>query len=322
MSRHLIVTGLLAFSLVACAKPVDPRTLTSATIPSYAADKPDKIDLSETAFIRGHYIKSTGFLGKPSSLTYLVSIDGQYYDVEYENKFNPVPAGQHMLTIGAHIGMRSAQVPAYANFKPGGCYVIRWEYGKASLNSFNSNIPPDTLWIEDEKTGEIVTPKLSAIIYDSDNRYIPPSGTTSTISGSTNGKLLDRIKVFTQMVDGKIVNGDGAATILAGEDPRPDYAVPLTAGRHGLGIKIEYNLVYGSIPVMFDVKPNTSYVVKFEEPQSKLYRNHLVQVIPYWIEEAATGILAFPKTDMPFFHGKTYTPEQLGQTAPPPATSN
>lgn len=319
--RHITAAALVAFSLAACVAPIDPKTLTMATIPSYAPVSPDKFDISNMALIRGHYIESTGLLGSPSSLTNLVAIDGRYYDVKYENTFNPVPAGQHMLTIGLRTGMRVAQVPAFVDFKPGGCYVIKWERGSASLNSFNSNIPPDTLWIEDEKTGEIVAPKLSAIIYDSKNRYVPPTDATSTISGSTNGKIFDKLVAFIQMVDGKIVNGDGAATLLSGENPRTDYAVPLAAGRRGIAIRIEYNLIYGSIPVMFDVKPNTSYVVKFEEPQSKLYRDHHVLVIPYWIEEAASGAIAFPKTDMPFFHGKSFTPEQLGQLATPPITS-
>jgi len=70
---------------------------------------------------------------------------------------------------------------------------------------------------------------------------------------------------------------------------------------------------------MFDVKPNTSYVVRFEDLQDKLSEGHLTSVLPFWIEEASTGVIAYPKVDLVFSVGKKYTPEQLGLPSTPPA---
>ena len=318
MSFSKIALLALLLPLAACATQIDPKTLTEATVPSYT---PVRTDSKDEATIKGTYIESTGLLGTPSSLTYLVAIDGRYYDAEEaEDVPNPVPTGQHIVTLAFKTGNRSVQVPAFVDFKPGGHYVIKREYGDISLNSFNHSIPPDTLWIEDEKTGEIVAPKLSVTVYDSKDRYVPPAGATSTISGTSKGDLLDKTNAFVQMVDGHIVDGDGAATILENESGRPDYAVPLNPGRHGIAIRLESNLSYGVFPVMFDVKPNTSYVVKFDDPKNKIYRDHLVIVTTFWIEETATGVIALPKIDMPTYHGTHYTPDPLAQPAAPTAT--
>lgn len=308
--------GLVAFTLVACAKPVDPRSLTQATVPLY---HPAKTNVADAPTIKSIFTPSTGFLGSPATVTFLVAIDGQYFDGGRRSDPHPVPAGPHVISIGYATRGRSSQVAVLVDFKPGASYVIRQDNSGLTLNSINNAGPDDILWVEDEKTGLAITPKQSTTIYDNPDRYVPPSDATSTISGSRGGQFLDHFVSFIQMVDGKIVNGDGAASILEGEHGRPDYAVPVAAGRHAMAIRIDYNLTYGVFPLYFDVKPSTSYVVKFEGPLSKIIGNRQTYVISFWIEEMGSGALALPKVDMPISYGRKYKPEELGTETPPAA---
>ncbi|MDO8289717.1 MAG: hypothetical protein Q7T44_10910 [Parvibaculum sp.] len=312
----LVLLAVIA-SLAACAKQIDPKTLSEATVSDYV---PPKVVTSDMATIKGVYTQTPDIFGARVSTTFLVAIDGKFHADPDDHSALPVPSGKHMVAIGVSLESGSAMVPAYVDLKPGRSYVIKYENTGLTLNSINKIGPDKTLWIEDEKSGEIISPKIASNIYDSNNRYIAPAGSTSTITGSTNGELLDKIVAYTQMVDGFVVDGDGRASVMEGEDGRPEYAVPLAPGRHGLALRVAYGTTYCTFPMMFDVKPKTSYVVRFEEPQDKLSEGHLTSVLPFWIEEASTGVIAYPKVDLIFSVGKKFTPEQLGQPATPPAT--
>lgn len=314
--RRLALIGLAALTLAACASSVDPKTLAQATVPVYS---PDRTALADAPTIKGVYTRSTGLLGAPASVTYLVAIDGLYFNAREDTVANPVPPGPHAITLGAQSGQVSARVPAYLDFKPGTSYVVKFEYTGLNINTFNTNGPDLTLWVENEKTGEIVTPKLSTAIYDSKTRYAPPANAGSSIAGSTDNALFDRYAAFVQMIDGAVVSGDAPASLLEGELPQPEKPIPLAPGSHAISIRVSFALSYTYYPLILDVAPNTHYVVKYAPLKSKLKGNRQVTVMSIWIENAVTHAIVFPPVDIPFSIGRRYTPEELGTPPSQPA---
>lgn len=187
--------------------------------------------------------------------------------------------------------------------KPGASYVIKRESGELTINaSFHNKGPGEIFYIEDETTGTLAVGKTSSVIFDNANRYKKPSGSgLSTIGGTKGSRSSSTATAYVQSIDGDFVDGEGPASLLTGgEQPRIEYPIPLAPGVHPLGIMLVSHVVTGgSFPILFDAKPDRRYVVKSEAASMKRWNGKMVLSFTFWIEDASSGAIAYPRTDAP-----------------------
>jgi hypothetical protein len=283
--------GLLALSLAACAPKLEE--LEAATFQSY---RPDLSDVSEPATIRGSYEEITGMLGTSSRAVGIFALDGKTaLKGGYETPIYLAP-GVHSLTIGYTNGIYGDTIPVMLDAKPGARYVVKRSEDKEWLDGLRYDRIRTWLYIEEEKTGEIVVPKIPDILQSIEGRYQPPSGpNVGTIRGTVNEH---GVSVYPIAVDGQIVKEDREQDLLLAARWEPTKSVALAPGLRALAIYARSGVTGRYLPILLDVKPNASYVAKVDY---RLKKSGATRIFTFtiWIEDGATGEIIMPRTDLP-----------------------
>ncbi|MBX3446595.1 MAG: hypothetical protein KF765_07560 [Parvibaculaceae bacterium] len=286
------VLAALALSLAACAPKLE--TLPPADFQPY---KPDLTGVTEPATIRGSYSQKPGLVG---SATYAVGVFAINGKVAFEDEKFDVPIelkpGPQSLTIGYIVGRRGDSIPVMLDAKPGGRYVIKRAEDTNWADGLNYNRIRTWLYIEDERTGEIVVPKTPDLIMSIEGRYRPPSSAdVATIRGTVHESGLS---VYPIAVDGQIVPEDRERGVWVAPLWEPTKSVALTPGMRAIAILARTGLYEGYLPVLLDAKPGAAYVVKFDFAL-KRFGGVRIHTHTIWIKDAATGEIVVPKSDLP-----------------------
>lgn len=245
-----------------------------------AFTSPAKAD-SATASVRGELERiSLGNTG-----TYIYGIDGRMIHPSppmYENPIELAP-GAHSLLIGFNAS-KYALLPARIDAKAGARYVARFEQTGAVREEL-----VNTVWIEDEISGEIVVPKQQ--IWPAVKpaiTYVPPaSGATATIQGTAT---TDRMGAsFTRAVD-------GVSTNIA--DVTRAVPLALASGPRALLISFASDRIIANLPVMLDVKAGDRYVIGYEIDDSR-FSSQAAPIFKFWVENATTRERVVPETKVP-----------------------
>lgn len=292
MKVRSIVLALFALSLAACAPKLE--TLPAADFQPY---NPDLSGVAEPATLRGSYGDKSALLGTAKYAVGVFAINGKvaFKDLRFDAPIELTP-GKQSLTIGYVIGGYGDTIPVMLDAKPGGRYVIK----RATDTNWSDGLKYDRirtwLYIEDERTGEIVVPKTPDIIQTIEGRYQPPSGAdVATISGT---KKSGSLSVYPIAVDGQVVREDREGGIWLASRWEPTKPVAVAPGISAIAILARSGLSERYLPVLLDAKPGASYVVRFEHGlkrvgESRIYAHTI------WIEDAATGEIVIPKADLP-----------------------
>lgn len=295
MKIRSAVLALIAFSLCACAPKLE--TLPTADFQPY---NPDLTEVAEPATIRGSYEESTGALGRPSRSVGVFAIDGKVA-FNREGFETPVPLapGIHSLTIGYLNGPYGDTIPVVLNAKPGGRYVVKRSEDKDWLDGLRYDRIRTWLYIEEEATGEISVPKTPDILQSIEGRYQPPSDPgVATIRGTETGSALDGLSVYPIAVDGQIVKEDREQDLLVVARWKPTKSVALAPGLRAIAILAKGGMGNRYLPILLDVKPNASYVVKVEHGLKKFGTTRIF-AYTIWIEDSVTGETVVPRADIP-----------------------
>lgn len=289
---RMFILALVSVGIVSCGPKL--KDMQVANFTTYQVEK--KGDAPNAA-IKGTYTKGGGILLKASRGTYVAAIDGKVgFEKDRRTGSIPLTAGVHSLSLGYWIGAHKGFVPARLDAKPGASYVIMEEDGE--LLALVEEQRPNFLYIVEEKTGEVVFPKTPDLAAAATRIYSEPSGTdTATVRGSLDKSLFVLNAAQVIAVDGLYVPVKRGTFFTAGD---PYYETPrrLSPGRHALAIYVTSEGTFGIYPIMFDVTPGASYVVRFE---IGLKRNgdKKWKTFTVWIEDEKTGSIAWPKSDFP-----------------------
>ncbi|MDP1627507.1 hypothetical protein [Parvibaculum sp.] len=287
--------GILLAGLAACAPNLE--SLPTASLKLY---KPDMSDPAAAATIRGTFEESTGLLGTPARATGVFAIDGNTaFETRELAAPLPLTPGLHSLTIGYLTGGIGDAVPVKLVAEPGARYVVKRERGTDMMDGLRYDRIRTYVYIEDEKTGEIVVPKTPDVLRSIEGRYAPPTGPDlATMRGTGDDGLLDSFYALLIAVDGEIVRAKKEATLMTVESYEPATPIALTPGLHALAIAVRGGTGTSYLPILFDAKPNVSYVIKYERG---LKRHGSVRIFTatVWIENESDGSIALPKTDIP-----------------------
>ncbi|HEX7775901.1 MAG TPA: hypothetical protein VF449_05175 [Parvibaculum sp.] len=187
-----------------------------------------------------------------STGTYVSGIDGEMTRPSpgrYEQPIDIAP-GTHSLLVAFNAN-KFATLAMRFDAKPGGAYVIRWEQQSAAPGV----TPPTQVWVEDEKSHDVVAPKRQIWPIDHNPSYVTPSGAgAATIGGSAQTDAHGPISVSLAAVDGAYTGTQDA-----------DAAKPLgvAPGLHALLIDYNSTLFGAEYPVLLDVKAAHDYVIGF-----------------------------------------------------------
>ncbi|MDX5364822.1 MAG: hypothetical protein LPK88_00215 [Alphaproteobacteria bacterium] len=286
----------LTLSLAACAPKLE--TLPVADFHAY---KPDLAGVEEPATLRGSYGEKFAPLGSAEYAVGVFAINGKvaFKDARFDVPIELTP-GKQSLTIGYMIRGYGDAIPVMLDAKPGGRYVIR----RATDANWSDVIKYDRirtwLYIEDERTGEVVVPKIPDIIQTIEDRYQPPSGPQlATISGTRQDGGL---AAFPIAVDGKIVPEDRKGGIWLSSRWEPTKPVAIPPGTNAIAVLARHGVEERHFPVLLEAKPGASYIVKFEHGQKRTGTTR-IYVHTIWVEDATTGEIVVPKADLP---GRAY----------------
>ncbi|MFN4355970.1 hypothetical protein [Parvibaculum sp.] len=287
---------LAAIALVAGTAACAPK-LETLPVADFQAYKPDLTGVAEPATLRGSYSQKPGLVGSATYAVGVFAINGKvaFEDEKFDAPIELKP-GPQSLTIGYLVGRRGDSIPVMLNAKPGGRYVIKRAEDTNWADGLNYNRIRTWLYIEDERTGEIVVPNTPDIIMSIEGRYQPPSGAdVATIRGTVHESGLS---VYPIAVDGQIVPEDRQRGVWVAPRWEPTKSVALAPGIRAIAILARTGLYEGYLPVLLDAKPGVSYTVKFD---FALKRSGGVRVHTHtiWIEDAATGEIVVPKSDLP-----------------------
>ncbi len=292
---RILALSLVAMALTGCAKL---ENLQPANFSAYTVDAST---LSNPAFIKGTYTEEKGGLlsGTLVRETFVLGLDGHTgFLAKHLNTSMPLSPGLHSLTIAYWIGEKRGSVPVRLDAKPGASYVIKEEDGEKTIKTVLSGFTPNYLYIADEKTGEIVTPKMADLLSAVPDRYQPPADAAVPIRGTAvRPDILDVDAVYVRAVDGRFVR-EQKSDALGGDDYY-DYEaqVMLTPGLHALSIGLGAGPFPGLYPILFEAKPGAAYVVKFERGLKRNGTNKWF-VYTVWIEDEKTGAVVMPKVDV------------------------
>lgn len=296
MKRFLsFVLAALALSLAACAPKLE--TLPVANFQAY---KPDLTGVTEPATIRGSYEQEAGFLGTINHAVGVFALNGKvlFEDERFDAPIQLVP-GKQSLTIGYITGGFGDTIPVMLDAKPGGRYVIKRSQDTNWADGLRYDRIRTWLYIEDERTGEIVVPKTPDVIRSIEGRYQPPHGANmATIRGTVTDSAIENDAAFPVSVDGQIVREGKEANILLAARWDPVKPVAIEPGVRAIAILMRAGPVYRYLPILLDAQPNVSYIVKYE---MALKRVGGTRIFTYtiWVEDMATGEIIVPKADLP-----------------------
>lgn len=181
--------------------------------------------------------------------------------------------------------------------KPGASYVVKRSEDKEWLDGLRYDRIRTWLYIEEEKTGEIVVPKIPDVLQSIKGRYQPPSGPDlGTMRGTVNEY---GVSVYPIAVDGQIVKEDREQDLLVTARWEPTKPVALSPGLRAIAIYARGGVTSGRyLPILLDVKPNASYVAKVDYRVKKSGTTP-IYTFTIWIEDGATGEIVMPRTDLP-----------------------
>jgi hypothetical protein len=284
-----------ALALVACAPRLE--TLPPAAFKPY---EPDLSDTSTLATIRGSFEESTGPLGRDSRSVGVFAIDGKvaFKERGFETPI-PLTAGKHSLTIGYLNGPYGDTIPIMLDARPGADYVVKRAEDKNWLDGLKYDRIRTWLYVVDEKTGEVVIPKIPDILQTIEGRYTPPAGAdAATMRGTKTGNMFDGLSVFLIAVDGQIVGEKSKQTMWSVAHWDPATPVRLAPGLRALAIATRGGMGNRYMPLLLDVKPGASYVAKVDHGL-KRFGTTRIFVYTVWIEDGTTGEIVVPKADIP-----------------------
>lgn len=145
----------------ATGQPVTPKMVDDA---KYASEYYTEPSGADTASIRGA-VERRGF-NEPYG-AYVLAIDGKYAPMTAETAFvkrSPIynasvrlEPGLRAIGIGLRASMEFAVYSVLLDVQPNDAYVLRYEHGMKRIG--DSKWTAITVWIENEKTGDIVWPK-------------------------------------------------------------------------------------------------------------------------------------------------------------------
>lgn len=240
-------------------------------------------------------------LSGPSRGTRISAIDGNWFFKESEiDSGIPLVPGPHSVVISFVATTENFPVHFRIEAKPGATYVAKWETRKR--NFFDLQLP-DLVYIEDTRTGEIVTEKTAVTMNHTPNRYQPPSASgdaVATMRGTETREFLDFKAAGLQSVNGQRVHEEKRAEGAAKTVLNYTKSIAIAPGLQALGIGF---LTGGHTdwihPIMLDVQPGARYVVRFEHG-IKQGADRKWQTFTIWIEdEADNNAIVIPKTDIP-----------------------
>jgi len=287
--------ALLAFSLAACAP--DLEKLPKANFHAY---EPDLSNVSEPATIRGSFKDSTGPLGSPYRAVGVFAIDGKVaFDGPAFDTAIPLTPGIHSLTIGYSNGGYGDTIPVVVNAKAGARYVVKESNRTDWLDGLKYDRIRTWLYIEDEKTGEIVVPNTPDVIQSIEARYRQPAGPdVATMRGTEADNFLDYLAVLPIAVDGQIVEETSKQNMWSAAQWEPKRAVALEPGHRAIAIMVRGGAGHRFLPILLEVKPRASYIVKYDHGLKKFGTTRIF-TYTIWIEDAVTGEIVMPKADLP-----------------------
>jgi len=286
-----VILMAFALALVACAPRLE--TLQTAEFQPY---EPDLSEVAEPATIRGSYEESTGMLGRPSRAVGVFALDGKTaFKQGFETPI-PLTPGKHSLTIGYLNGPYGDTIPIMLDAKPGATYVVKRAEDRNWADGLKYDRIRTWLYVVDEKTGEIVVPKVPDVLQSIEGRYQPPSGPdVGTIRGTVNEY---GVSVYPIAIDGQIVKEDRERDLMVTARWEPTKPVALAPGVRAVAIHAKGGVSSRYLPILLDVKPNASYLVKVDY---RLKKSGTTRVFTFtiWIEDGATGEIVLPHTDLP-----------------------
>lgn len=290
-------TGLVcfAFLLAAC---VDTSKLSQASVQNYTPAPAGP----QTATIRGSGDTSGGFW-KATLASYLISVDGKAV-TGGGGLLDPVPVtpGIHSLLVGYRYfgGTKSGRVPLMLDARPGASYVVKFEdRGMPNFLTDNADVTNKYLYLDDEKTGAVVTDKVTDTVRRNINLYTEPVGEhLSTLQGAKFEELLGTNYCSVMTIDGKYMPSAPGTPLLTVDHPDYDRAFKITPGRHAIAAGIQFGNIAGAYPFMFDVQPGRSYKIGCKI-ETRTSGSGNLPVVSFWLEDTVTHAFVMPPTDLP-----------------------
>lgn len=294
LAIRLFLFSLAATALAACGPKLKDLPETSFA-PVYApADK-----TAATATIRGAYREKEGLIKDSVSGAYVAMIDGERPSRNYATDPIQIAPGPHSLTA-RYFRPESLYfpIPFRLDAKPGASYVVRLEEGELTVENYLGKGPVHHLYIVEETTGEIVSPKMPHLAEKAEEFYAPPSAPdVATIHGTVTSNGLDRSAAYVLAIDGRYAPVKPSIIFAgSGRDYNATYAV--TPGLHALAIGIESGWGFDTYPIMLDAQPGASYVLRFEMGFKKNGEDKWI-IFTVWVEDEKSHQVIWPKTDLP-----------------------
>lgn len=233
--------------------------------------------------------KKSGFLGTPRE-TFITAVDGALVPEDDAPVF--LAPGIHSLVVASLVLDRYEAVPFRIEALAGARYVIRWDEGREPRW--------DHIYIEDMDSGQPVSNKVPVVRKNHTERHQQPPSSTShaTMRGSTTAGFLERDFVHLASVNGVFVQ-ETSNTLFG---PTYDYTAPvlIEPGLQALGIGYQVTDNYNNWvhPILLEVKPGASYVVKFEHTTRQLADSRW-RSFTLWIEDERSGETVMSPVDIP-----------------------
>ncbi|HUD52863.1 hypothetical protein [Parvibaculum sp.] len=294
LAIRLFLFSLAATALAACGPKL--KDLPEASFaPVYApADK-----TAATATIRGAYREKEGLVNDSISGAYVAMVDGERPSRNHATDPVPLTPGPHSLTM-RYWAVRDSfhlAVPFRLDAKPGASYVVRLEEGNLNVENYLGVDPTYYLYIVDETTDEIVSPKMPHLPQRATEFYVEPAAPDIATIRGTIEHGLDAYSAYVLAIDGRYIHTE-PDSIFFDDGRNYEGAVALTPGRHALAIGIRNSNLYNALPVLIDIEPGASYVLRFEHGVKKSGEDKW-QTFTVWLENEKTAAIVVPKTDMP-----------------------
>lgn len=287
---RIVFFSLIAATLSACGPKLNELPATN-----FAPYVVDARTVGDTATIKGTYTPNTGVLGIGSEGAYVAAIDGKvaFHRTKRSDPLTLAP-GPHALALSYWQGTLEGFAPAYFDAKPGASYVIKFESGDYLFFKERRSY---SLYVVEEKSGEVVVPKTPDHFQDATERYVEPVGTElASIRGTSDESLLNVDAAFVLAIDNRYVALRPETALTSA---LPDYSgtFKLTPGLHAIFIGAQLGTGSGIFPVLLDAKPGASYVARYESGL-KRHGASKWQTFTVWLEEEKTGAIVVPKTDL------------------------
>lgn len=280
-------------ALAGCVKPASE--LPAANVQTYDVEQARSAD---HATIKGTYREGT-FFGKSTLATFVAAIDGKLEVASGYTTPIPLEPGPHSLVVGYWLGATRRPVPVRLDAEPGRNYLVLQEKGEFDFNLLRGSSYPSYVYIVDEGSGEIVTPRMVDEAEYSNEYYIEPSGPdTAVIRGTLERKGFNEpFSAYVLTIDGKYAPMT-PQTALTRRLTKYEAAVRLEPGLRAIGIGLRASSQFAVYPVLLDVEPGAAFVLRYEHGLKRI-NNDKWTAITVWIEDEKTGAIVWPKTDVP-----------------------